>query len=105
MGQSNSTTVGVKIVSVYCLLIGVGSLLLAVQGSPLHWILTPVSFAAAYGLWTLSLRGLVAAMVLFFVEALRGGIDVLGGDTGAMITVVLSLLLTIYLYSQRNRFE
>lgn len=102
---NNSASIGVKIVSVYSLVIGLGALVLATQGSLLHLVLIPISLAAAYGLWTRALWGLGAAILLFLVETVRSGIDVLAGDTGAIITAALSLLLILYLYRKQNYFQ
>ncbi len=99
---NSSASIGIKIVSVYSLLIGIGALVLATQGSLLHLVLVPISLAAAYGLWRRALWGLGAAILLFLVETVRSGIEAFAGDTGAIITVALSLLLILYL-SQRVR--
>ncbi|WP_460921655.1 hypothetical protein [Salinarchaeum chitinilyticum] len=96
---------GLTIVAAYSLLIGIGALISATQGSLFHAILVPISLAAAYGLWTNSLWGLGAAMLLFIIESVRSGLMALNGDSGAIVTAVLSVLLLLFLYRERTSFQ
>lgn len=108
MGSAVSTNgtgrIGIKIASVYCLVVGVGSLAVAIQGSLPHVALVPIAVAAAYGLWTFTLWGQGAAIVLFAVEVVRSGLAALAGDIGAILTIALSLVIIWYLYRKRANF-
>lgn len=105
MSTNKSSSIGTKIVSIYTLSIGIAALVLATQDSSLYLALVPISFTAAYGLWTLSLWGLRAAILLFLIETGRSGIELLAGDTGAIITAALSLLVILYLYRNQHSFR
>lgn len=102
--STDVTRLVIALLAGYCLLVGVGALLTALGGSPVHVVLAPLAVAAAYGLWTRTRWGMGAAIALFAVEVVRSGLAVLAGDTGALLTVAFSLVIVWYLYRKRAIF-
>lgn len=94
-----------KLLAIYCLLVGVSSILVALSGSPLHVPLSAIAFSAAYGLWLRRLWALPISLLLFGIELTRTAVDVVTGDTSAVIPLVLTLLIVVFLLGNRESFE
>lgn len=95
--SQNRSNWGVALISIYCFLVGAGSIILAFQGSLIHWVIAPIAFTAAYGLWNLSSWALPVSIFLCVVEIIRAAVAMSAGNEG-MIRIFLSLMIVLYLY-------
>lgn len=96
--RNSAAPLGIKVVAVWAAITGVALLILGFARTLWYVPLGAATVAAAYGLWTLRLWGLLLAGVVLAVEGIQDVIE------GAFVELLVVLLVLAYLYSQRRSF-
>jgi len=107
MGRKNrrESPLGIKLLALYAVLIGLGGLLLAMDGQLFMVVFTLVALVTAHGLWTLEEWGLLGIVLLAVGSIVMSVIEILDGNLASAVTVVLSVLALGYVYSKRRFFH